>query len=60
MIPGLKTGIPTTVIGGRIPNQLLPTLQKIANDRGVSPSALATQALMEFIDAQTIKNPTAN
>jgi len=58
MIPGLKTGIPTTVIGGRIPNQLLPTLQKLAEDRGVSPSALATQALMEFIDAQSIKNPS--
>ena len=56
----MTRGIPTTVIGGRVPDQLLPTLQKIANDRGVSPSALATQALMEFINAQTIKNPTAS
>jgi len=60
MIPGRKTGIRTTVIGGRIPDKLVPTLQKLAEDRGVTPSALATEALMEFIDAQTIKNPTAS
>jgi len=56
----MTRGIRTTVIGGRIPDKLVPTLQKLAEDRGVTPSALATEALMEFIDAQTIKNPTAS
>jgi len=56
----MARGIRTTVIGGRIPDKLVPTLQKLADDRGVSPSALATEALMEFINAQTIKNPTAS
>ena len=60
MIPGRKTGIRTTVIGGRIPDKLVPTLQKLAIERGVSPSALATDVLLEFINAQTIKNPTAS
>ena len=56
----MPLGIKTTVIGGRIPDKLVPTLQKLADDRGVSPSALATEALLEFINAQTIKNPIAN
>ena len=56
----MTRGIRTTVIGGRIPDQLVPTLQKLAEDRGVTPSTLATEALMEFINAQTIKNPIAN
>jgi len=56
----MPRGIKTTVIGGRVPDQLVPTLQRLADDRGVSPSALATQALLEFINAQTIKNPTAS
>ena len=60
MIQGRKTGIRTTVIGSRIPDQLVPTLQKLAIDRGVTPSGLATEALLEFINAQTIKNPTAS
>ena len=55
----MTRGIPTTVIGGRVPDQLLPTLQKLAIERGVTPSALATEALMEFINIQSIKNPTA-
>ena len=60
MTQGLKTGIRTTVIGSRIPDKLVPTLQKLAIERGVTPSALATEALLEFINAQTIKNPTAS
>ena len=56
----MTRGIPTTVIGGRVPDQLLPTLQKLADDRGVTPSGLATEVLLEFINAQTIKNPTAS
>ena len=56
----MTRGIRTTVIGGRIPDKLVPTLQKLAIERGVTPSALATEALMEFINIQSIKNPTAN
>jgi len=52
----MTRGIRTTVIGGRIPDQLVPTLQKLAEDRGVTPSTLATKVLLEFIDAQTAKN----
>ena len=60
MRQGRKTGIRTTVIGSRIPDQLVPTLQRIAIDRGVTASGLATDVLLEFINAQTIKNPTAD
>ena len=55
----MTRGIRTTVIGSRIPDQLVPTLQKLADDRGVTPSTLAKTVLLKFINDQTIKNPTA-
>ncbi len=50
-------GTPTTVIGARIPDQLVPKLHQIAADRGVAPATLTKAVLMEFIASQTAKSP---
>ena len=50
-------GVPTTAFTSRIPNKLMPTLQKLAADQGVPTATLGTQILTAYISSQTAKNP---